>query len=255
MVERILPPAPAPRPIISYPDSDGEPMADNDMQYRVMTDTRFALEQFYRNDPNVYVGANLLVYYAEGDPSQCFAPDVLVSLDVSKGMRRNYLIWEEGKPPDVVFEIASPRTWRGDLGWKRGLYLALGIREYFLFDPGAEFFRPLLQGFRKAGELYQPIPRLPAGRGVLGLFSEMLGLELWAQADGLDGMPYVLRLYHAATGEWLSTPAEEAEARRREAEARQREAEARRAAEARAAEMETRLADLLAELERLRGKA
>jgi hypothetical protein len=80
---------------------------------------------------------------------------------------------------------------------------------------------------------------------VLGLSSQVLGLELWARPDGGKGMPYVLRLYNPANSEWLPTPEEEAEAHRTEAEAR-------RAAETRAAAAEARLAELQAELEQLR---
>ena len=32
-----------------YPDSDGQPMADNDQQYQTMVDTRFALQQKLRD--------------------------------------------------------------------------------------------------------------------------------------------------------------------------------------------------------------
>jgi len=221
--------------VIYYPDSDGKPMAENDPQYRCITDTRFALEEFYRDDDQVYVGADLLVYYEEGDPTKSVAPDVFVVLGVAKRLRRNYLIWEEGKAPDVVFEFASPGTWQADLGWKFGLYQGLGVREYFLFDPLAEHFDPPLQGYRLVGRVYEAISSLSGERGVLGLRSEVLGLELWMRADGGEGMPYVLRLYDPATESWLRTPAEEAEARRR--------------AEARIAELEAELKRLRAQLE------
>jgi Uma2 family endonuclease len=200
--------------VIEYPDSDGEPMADNDPQYRCITDTRFGLEQHYRDKPDVYVGADLLIYYVEGDPGKNVAPDVLVALGVPKGNRRSYQIWAEGKPPDVLFEFASPRTWRADLGWKRGLYQGLGVSEYFLFDPGAEHFNPMLQGYRLSENIYQPIPPLEAKRGALGLYSEAMGLELWAKPNGGEGMVYVLRLYNPGAAEWLFTPEEEAQARR-----------------------------------------
>lgn len=221
--------------VIHYPDSDGKPMAEHDPQYRCITDTRFALEQFFRACKEVYVGADLLMYYEEGDPTKSVAPDVLVALGVPKGIRRNYLIWEEGKAPDVVFEFASPGTWQADLGWKFGLYQGLGVKEYFLFDPLAEYFDPPLQGYRLVGRTYQPIPSLSSERGVLGLFSEVLGLELWMRPDGGEGMPYVLRLYDPTAEAWLLTPAEEAEARRQ--------------AEARVAELEAELERLRAQLE------
>ncbi len=237
---------PAEPAAVYYPDSDGEPMADNDLQYRCITDTRFALEQYYRENPQVYVGADLLIYFVEGEPSKSIAPDVFVALGVPKVTRRNYLVWEEGKPPDVVFEFASPRTWRADLGWKHGLYAGLGVREYFLFDPTGEYFRPILQGHRLRGKSYRPLPSLGTERGILGLSSQTLGLELWARSGSADQMAYVLRLYNPATGEWLPTPAEEAAARRAETAAR-------RTAEARAAAAEARLAELQDELQRLRG--
>lgn len=251
------------RPIIDYPDSDGEPMADNDPQYRCITDTRFALEQHYHDNPQVYVGADLLIYYVEGDPTKSVAPDVLVSLGVPRGNRRSYRIWKEGKPPEVVFEFASERSWRGDLGWKWGLYQGLGVREYFLFDPTGEHFSPVLQGYRlgePGKESYRRLPLIasPAGEtglvspgsaepqfgiaspaGEIGLISEVLGLELWVKADGGEGMPWVLRLYDPRADQWLPTPAGEAEARR--------------AAEARAAALEAELDRLRTELARETG--
>lgn len=249
------------RPIIEYPDSDGEPMADNDFQYRCIVDTRFALGQRYLNDPQVYVGADLLIYFVEGDPTKSVAPDVLVSLGVPRGNRRSYRLWEEGKPPDVVFEFASERSWRGDLGWKRGLYLGLGVREYFLFDPTGEYFSPVLRGFRLEGEVYRPLPLMESPAGEIGLGSEVLGLELWVKADGGERMPWALRLYDLVTEKWLPTPVEEAEARRAAEVRAAEEAEARRAAEVRAAEeadarrtAEDHAAALEAELEQLRAE-
>lgn len=215
-------------------------MAENDPQYRCITDTRFALEQRYRDHPQVYVGADLLIYYVEGDPGKSVAPDVLVSFGVPQGNRRYYLLWEEGKAPDVVFEFASPSSWQADVGWKRGLYQGLGIREYFIFDPTGEHLDPLLRGYRLVREIYEPLPLIQGERGLMGLMSEVLGLELWVKENGGAGMPYVLRLYDPGSGEWLRTPEEEAEARR--------------AAEARAAAAEARAAALQAELERLRAE-
>lgn len=240
--------------IVVYPESDGQPMAENDLQYRCIVNTRFALEQFYRQQPQVYVGADLLIYYEPGDPSKSVAPDVFVSLGVPKHLRRTYLIWEEGKVPDVVFEFASPNSWRADLGWKRGLYLGLGVREYILFDPSGSYFKPVLQGYCLENENYISLPMLPPDpqRGVFGLHSAVLNLELWAQPGDPDSLPYNLRLYDPTAAIWLPTPDDEAEARRAAEAHAAAEAEARRAAEARLSEAETRLAELQAELERLR---
>ncbi len=84
-------------------------MAENDPQYRCITDTYFALEQRYRDDPQVYISADLLLYYVEGDNRKSVAPDVLVTFGVPKGNRRSYLLWEEGKPPALT-EPGAVRT-------------------------------------------------------------------------------------------------------------------------------------------------
>jgi Uma2 family endonuclease len=94
------------RKTVFYPDSDDEPMADNDRQYRVMTDLRTALEAHYAGEPDVYVSGNLFIYYVEGDPSKSIAPDVFVIFGVPKGDRRSYFLWEEGRIP------TGRRSWR-----------------------------------------------------------------------------------------------------------------------------------------------
>ena len=244
-----------------YPDSDGQPMADNDQQYQTMVDTRFALQQKFR-DQDAYVGANLLIYFQEGDPTKSIAPDVFVALDVPRGRRRTFLTWIEGQPPNVVLEIASPRTWKSDVSWKKGLYLGLGVQEYFLFDPNGEYFQPLLQGFQLEDDVYRSMPLIAGERGVIGLQSVVLGVELWAQTNDDPAMLYVLRLWDAAANAWLPTPEgetrarEEAEMRATASEARATASEARADAESQARQQaESRLRDMEAELRRLRGEA
>ncbi|MBI3763651.1 MAG: hypothetical protein HY260_17550 [Chloroflexi bacterium] len=85
----------APRPLLQraavyYPDSDGEPMAENGQHYLCITDTRFTLEQHLKNLPRVYVGADLLIYYVEGDPAKSAAPDVFVTLGVPRGCAKEF---------------------------------------------------------------------------------------------------------------------------------------------------------------------
>jgi hypothetical protein len=38
---------------IDYPESDGEPMAETDVHYRLLTDLRFELEQFFHDDSDI----------------------------------------------------------------------------------------------------------------------------------------------------------------------------------------------------------
>lgn len=203
---------------IYYPESDGKPMVETDTYYRVLTGLRFGLEFHFRDDPQVYVGANLMLYYQEGDPSKCVSPDVFVVFGVPKGDRRTFKVWEEGKAPDVAFELTSDSTREEDLGLKRWLYSQLGVQEYFLFDPLRQYLRPPLRGYRLAGDEYERIPEEPTPPAELRLKSEVLKLELWVKGGQL-------RLFDPAAGTWLPLPGELEQAWR-EAEARARAAEA-----------------------------
>ena len=199
---------------------------------------------YYRDRPNVYVSADLLIYYEEGDPAKAVAPDVFVVFGAVKRPRMVYKLWEEPKAPDFVLEVASESTWKQDREHKRVLYEQLGVREYWRFDPRGELFQPPLQGLRLQGGHYRPIrARLRRGEPVLP--SAVLGFDLRAEAGQV-------RFHHPGTGEALETVRESAmareaaEGRQRAAEERQRtERDARRAAETREAELRKKLETLL----------
>lgn len=226
---------------IVYPETDGKPMAETDVHIDALIYVREALKDYFREEPQVYVAGNMLLYYEEDNPTACVAPDVFVVRGVAKNERRIYKLWEEGQAPAVVFEITSRSTRLEDLGTKRALYAMLGVREYFLYDPLGEYLRPPLQGYRLQEGEYQRMQ--PAGSQ--GLLSQVLGLELQLEAGRL-------RLVHPVTHERLLTPAEAQAARRAAEERANREAAARRAAEERAVRMEAELQRLQAELARLR---
>ena len=217
------------RPLIYYPESDGEPMAETDVHINTLIYLREALRDHFRDDPQVYVAGNLFLYYEEGDIRQVVAPDVFMVKGVPKGDRRTYKLWEEDdKGPQVVFEVTSRRTRKEDLGPKKGTYEMLGVREYFLFDPLGEYLEPPLVGYWLEESGY----RRAAGER---LVSEVLGLELRVEGGRLW-------LYDLETGEKLLSPLE-AQAARREAEARaEQEATARREAEEELARLRTEMA-------------
>jgi Uma2 family endonuclease len=228
---------------IYYPERDGKPMAETDVHIDVLIYLREALKDHFRDEPQVYVAGNMLLYYEEGNPAACVAPDIFVVQGVAKGERRTYKLWEEGQPPTVIFEITSRGSRLEDLGTKRALYAMLGVREYFLYDPLGEYLQPPLQGYRLQQGEYERL--LPVDEGQL--VSQALSLQLRLQ----DGQ---LQVVSPATGERLLTPAEAHAARRTEAEARQAETAARQAAEARAALAEAELKRLQEELARLQGE-
>jgi len=217
------------RPLIYYPESNGEPMAETDTHRKQMVYLIEALDDYFRDDPQVYVAGNLFLYYEEGDPRQVVAPDAFVVKGAPKGDRRTYNLWEEGdKGPQVVFEVSSRSTRKEDLGPKKGTYEMLGVREYFLFDPLREYLEPPLVGYWLEESGY----RRAAGER---LVSEVLGLELRVEGEHLW-------LYDLETGEKLLSPLE-AQAARREAEARaEQEATARREAEEELARLRAEIA-------------
>ena len=219
---------------VEYPSGDGKPMAENDAQLLAILYAIGALRVYYQDRDDVYVSGDLLMYYEEGNPKACVAPDVFVVFGVEDRKRMRYLVWEEGKVPDFVLEVASKSTWREDLGPKRDIYARLGVKEYWMYDLTGEYFRPVLQGLRLAGGAYVRQLAVASPDGALTLASETLGLELRAQGGEV-------RFRDPATGRVLRSQSEaeagrrEAEtARRKEAAARRKEAAARREAESRA---------------------
>src|SRR6516164_4681448 len=98
-----------PRPAIVYPDSDGEPMADNTLKYERIVTIKGNLDILYLDRADVFVAGDMLWYPVEGDPTTRMAPDVMVAFGRPKGYRGSYRQWEEGGiAPQVVFEILSP---------------------------------------------------------------------------------------------------------------------------------------------------
>ena len=235
-------PAPAPPPAaVHYPNSDGQPLAESDFQLKPLVYAYTTLMGRYRDRDDVYVSADLFVYYEEGNPRAAVAPDVFVVLGAPGHDRRTYKLWEEPKAPDFVLEITSHSTRREDEGSKRRVYAKLGVREYWRFDPTGDYLDPPLKGERLVADRYVGLALgalpdgSPAGR------SEVLGLDL-AVVDGR------FRFHDPVTARHLPAP-EEWETRNldlerrveREARTRRQEAEAREAAEARIAELEARL--------------
>lgn len=254
---------------VYYPESDGQPMGETDVHGYWSIRLLDMLKYRYRTE-RVYVAGNLLVYYDEGNPVQVVCPDVFVVKDCDPSMRRVYKIWKEGKSPDVAFEFTSLSSRRGDQVVKKKLYAQLGVKEYFLYDPTADYLKPRLQGFRLMGPAFQPI--VPDRSDWLNC--EALGIHLYLRdgelvlADVQTGQELetegqaerTLRLNEAAERQREAAARSAAEAalraekkaRTEEAAARKEEAAARKAAEAARDVAEARAAALQVELSRLR---
>lgn len=221
---------------VFYPAADGQPMTDNRWQSRAMLHAAGDLQTFH---PDAFVAMDILLYYELGRVRSRVAPDVMVAFGVGAESRPSYYVWREGKVPDWVLEVASPRTQARDRTEKRRIYAKIGVPEFWLFDPQGTVFprhERQLQGFRLEGRAYAPIP--PRTEGGLRLIpSEVLGLDVRVEDE--------LLRFRDAAGEDLRHQHEEAAALRQAqaallaAERRaEREAMALRAAQARIAELE-----------------
>ncbi|MGI0497245.1 Uma2 family endonuclease, partial [Limnospira platensis] len=94
---------------VIYPDSDGQPMAENTQQFQSIVVIKENLEILFANRPDVFVAGDLLWYPVEGDNKTRQAPDAMVAIGRPKGHRGSYRQWEEDNiAPQVVFEILSP---------------------------------------------------------------------------------------------------------------------------------------------------
>ena len=258
---------------VCYPESDGVPLPDGETQGLHFQALVPALRGHYVDQPRTHVNGNTFIYYDEGTPRRAVSPDCYVAFDVDVDIiehNNNYRIWDMGKPPDFVLEIASENTADNDLHPKRELYAIIGIGEYWRYDPtpDSEFYGEPLVGERLVDGEYQRMPVEPDDEGRPRGHSPTLGLDLVWEGDGR------LRFYDTARGEWLRdfdetraelvaerTAREVAEAMQETTQAQLEAAEAmqettqaqleteqaaREAAEARAAALE-------AELRRLRG--
>ena len=123
-------------PTIIYPESDGQPMADNTKQFRWIVVIKENLELLFADDPNVFVAGDLLWYPVEGDNKTRQAPDAMVVFGRPKGDRGSYKQWEEDNiAPQVVFEILSPGNRLKAMAHKLKFYERYGVEEYYVYEP------------------------------------------------------------------------------------------------------------------------
>ncbi|MDW8051983.1 MAG: Uma2 family endonuclease [Armatimonadota bacterium] len=285
---RRKPTAPAPDPAVAelrqmlealeslnLPSDDGEPM-ENDWHYAQLYVLRQSVYTLWRDRKDYYFGSNMFLYYSSEQAREIIeyvegrthrqprykGPDFFLVTGVDGTKRRDkWVVWEEGgRYPDLIIELVSPSTELKDKHKNLEFYAKVfRTPEYFWYDES----KPELAGYRlKLPELeYQPI--VPNEKG--WLWSEVLG-AYWGVWEGelTQGRRYRwLRLFDAEGNlvlldeERLSLAQQQlAEAQQQLTEAQQRLAEAEQRAEQerqRAEAAERRIAELEAELRRLRG--
>jgi Uma2 family endonuclease len=126
-------------------------MADNTLQYEWIVMLKSNLEFLFRDDPAVFVAADLLWYPVEGRPDLRRAPDVMVAFGRPKGYRGSYLQWrEQDIAPQVVIEILSPGNTAMEMNKKLLFYQQHGVEEFCTVEPDPE--NPGVVSWRREGE-------------------------------------------------------------------------------------------------------
>ncbi len=119
-----------------YPESDGEPMAENTEQFKWIVTIKENLEALFASNPDVFVAGDLLWYPVQFQPTIRRAPDAFVVFGRPKGRRGAYLQWQEDNlAPQVVFEVLSPGNRVRELLDKFIFYQQYGAEEYYIYDP------------------------------------------------------------------------------------------------------------------------
>ena len=223
-----------------------ETVIESTQHFAVNQYLQYALEEFFRDQPEVFVGANNFLYWDPKSKKKKQSPDVYVCFGVPKGYRRSYKVWmENGVVPQVIFEITSTSSRLLDQGTKKATYEMLGVEEYYTFDPFGEYIPDKLRAFRNQ---HRTLKELKGKR----IHSARLGLDLRVEGE-------MLRLFLPGSSVRLLTYQEaqqaRAEAERAQAKAEQAQKQAEQAqkdTERARAELEARNQLLERELEALK---
>jgi Uma2 family endonuclease len=194
------------------PFDDGVPM-DSEQQALQMDLLFETLRLHWADREDVHVGKNQFLYFSTEQllTEDFLGPDVYVVLDVPRRMRKSWVVWEEGKAPDVVIEVLSPTTSARDKGDKKRIYQdSVRAPEYFWYDP----MTGERAGFALVDGLYVPIEPDERDR----LISRRLGLALVRWGGAYQGAPWAWLRWATLDGSLLPTSGEQAEQERQRAE-------------------------------------
>ena len=171
-------------------------------------------------DPkSVFIESNIPIRTNPNNLRDGAAPDLCRSRNVNAPAiydQTGYNLWEVGKPPEFVLEVASESTYENDLYEKPGIYAAMGIDEYWMFDPtGGDLYGQALTGFKLVDGEYEPIEITPNEHGLMSGYSEELGVRLCAVEESRrEGVAERSARTHAGVRDGLQSRAASATERR-----------------------------------------
>ena len=207
-VEELAPPEDIQEDVI-FPDGDlysDEPPVETELHLEQIMLLLKCLKWLWRDRNDFYAAGNLTIYYSPRQrKSEKFrGPDFFVVLGTERKTRKSWVVWEEdGKYPNVIIEILSPKTADTDQGFKKQLYQdTFRTYDYFWFDPDSLEFA----GFHLVDGEYQALLANERGH----LWSQQLGLCL--------GIDRGLLRFFTPEGQLVPTPEEVADRQTQRAE-------------------------------------
>jgi len=206
-----------------------EPQLESDLHLRQILALLTSLEWLWQDRQDFFASGNLTIYFSPKQiKSQDFrGPDFFVVLNTERRTRKSWVVWEEdGKYPNVIFEVLSDATAKADKTTKKQTYQDIfRTPEYFLIDPVSLEF----EGFVLMAGEYQAIE--PNANG-----------HLWSrQLDLFVGIYESQLRFFTAEGNLVPTPPEAAKSAQQQAAQVQQQAE-------QAQERANRLAERLREM-------
>ena len=242
-----------------------EALAEDGMQQEFTIDRiKWSLQERYQSRDDVFVSNGVFLSYDITNGNARVQPDLFIAFGVDAATIRvnlpNFWIWETGKVPDFVMEVASPSTAANDLGRKRDLYARLGVTEYWRFDPtGGDLYGQPLAGERLVDGNYVAFDISVGTDGSQRSHSQLLDVDFYWGGEGFDVLDPATgkTIFPAEVAKETIRSAEEAlraaEAERNEARSRAEQSEARaEQSEARAEQAEAEAARLREQLRRMR---
>ena len=231
---------------------DPEPVEDAMQQLPTINRIVPMIEGHFSDRPDVLVAGEAYLCWDISNKNAKLSPDCIVAIGINPEdveLKNGYLIWEIGKPPDVVIEVASEHTSRADMTSKREHYASLGIAEYWRLDPsgGDRYGEPLVGEYLVDGE-YRRVELHEDDYGLVWARSEIMGINIrwdgrhFATQDPVTGYTMLglveanatARQERAAREAAEADAAQERAARLQERDARLQERDARESAEANA---------------------
>ncbi|NJK59346.1 MAG: Uma2 family endonuclease [Oscillatoriales cyanobacterium SM2_1_8] len=168
------------------PDSDETPV-DNQLQDDLPQLLKEILRRIWAERNDWFFAVDMGLYYHPHQPA--IVPDALLSVGVphlkEENGRLSYVVWEEGKFPDLVLEVVS-QNYNGEYEEKLHQYQELGILYYAVCNPLVG--RGRRHRDREFLEVYE------LGDGV---YRRRAGHPIWLPTLGL-GLGYAER----AVGRW-----------------------------------------------------